>query len=113
MDVEDPTRERGKHPRPDDAHVAGEHDDVDTDRVERLGERRIVAARHERGLEPLLCGPVKRRARPVGEDEDHRATEASSFAGGNQRPQVRARPRDTDRDPRGATHTAPSRAPST
>ena len=113
VDVEDPAAERCQHRRADDPHVAGEHDDVDVDRGQGLGERRIVAARHQRGLEPLLGRPVECRAGPVGEDEDDGAAKSSPFARGRQRPQVRARPRDTDRDPRGVTHTAPSRAPST
>ena len=70
MHVEDPTGARGKHPRPDDAHVPGEHDDVDIDRGQRLRQRRVVATRDQRRLEPLLGRPVECRARPVGEDED-------------------------------------------
>ena len=76
MRVEDPPGERGEDRRPDDPHVAGEDDRVDPDGGQRLGQRRVVAARDERGLDPLLRRPVERRARPVGEDEDDRRRRA-------------------------------------
>ena len=82
-------------------------------RGQGLRQRRVVATRDQRGLEPLLGRPVECRARPVGEDEDDRAAKASPFTSGRQCPQVRARPRDADRDPRGATHAASPRGPST
>ena len=113
MDVEDPPGERGQDPRPDDAHVAREHDDLRLDGRQGLLERGIVAARHERGVEPLLSSPVQRGTGPVREDEHDRAGETSPFAGRRKRPEVRARSRDADRDPGGATHAAPPRGPST
>ncbi len=64
-----------------------------------VGERRVVAARDERGLDPLLRGPVEGRAGPVGEDEDDLAAELAARRGGVERPQVGAGTRDADRDP--------------
>ena len=111
--VEDPAAERGQDGRPDDPHVAGEDDDVDPDRGERRRERRVVAAGDERGLDPLLRRPVERRAVAIGEDEHDLAAELAPARRGRQRPQVRARPRDADRDAAGAVHARPSRGPST
>ena len=101
MDVEDPAAERRQHPRPDDAHVARQDDDLGADRGQRLLERGIVATRDQGGLEPALGRPIERRTRPVGEDEYDPAAEPAAFGGRRQRPQVRARPGDADRDPRG------------
>ncbi len=108
MDVEDPPAERRQHPRPDDAHVARQDDDLGPDRGQRLLERGVVATRHQGGLEAALGRPVERRTWPVGEDEFDLAAEATAFGGRRQRPQVRARPRHADRDPTRLTHVAAS-----
>ena len=111
MRVEDPSAERREDRRPDDPHVARQDDRVDTDRGQRLGERRIVAARDERGLDPLLGRPVERGAGTIGEHEDDDSAELAAIGGRRERPQVRPRARDADGDP--AAQPAPSSGPST
>ena len=117
--VEDPTGERGEDRGSHDPHVAGQDHRVRADGLERGGQRRVVAAWDERGLDPLLGRPVERRAGTVGEDEDDPAAQLSAVRRGGQRPQVRARARDADGDPAwrlrlaGMGHAWPSRVAST
>ena len=63
--------------------------------------------RDERRVDPLLGGPVERRAGPVGEHQDDLAAELAAGRGRGQRPQVRARPRT--RRPRSARPLTRSR----
>ena len=113
--VEDPARERREHGRPDDPHVAGQDDDVGPRTgQERRRARRVVAARDERGLDPLLRRPVERRARPIGEHEDDLAAELAARGGRRQRPQVDPAPETpTAIRPLTATDSSASSGPST
>ena len=111
MRVEDPPPEAFEDPRPDDPHVAGEDDHVRLDGVQRRRQRRVVAARDERGLDPLLGRPIKRRTGTIGEHEDDRPAELAATRRGHERAQVRAAARHTDRDP--TAHPTPSSGAST
>ena len=67
--VEDPATERVEHRRPDDPQVAGEDDGVGRGGGEGLRDGVVGAARDHGRVDPLLRGPVDRRAGPVGEDQ--------------------------------------------
>ena len=110
MRVEDAAGERGEDLRSDQPHVAGEHDRIGRDGLERLGERGIVAARDERRVDPLLRRPVERRALAIGEDEHDLGPEGAALSCGSERAQVRPRPGHADRDP--AAHPRRSSGPS-
>ena len=69
VDVEDPTVERRQDRGPEQPQVARQDHGVRRDRRQCLGQRRVVAARDERRLDPLLGRPVERRARAVGEHQ--------------------------------------------
>ena len=62
--VQDPAVERAEHRRPDDAHVAGEGNDVRAHGLERRRQRRVVTTGDEGRLDPLLCRPVERPGAP-------------------------------------------------
>ena len=108
--VQDPARERGEHRRADEAHVAGEDDDVDRrpPRASRRAPRRrsralavgagAAEAREQRRLDPLLRRPGERRAVAIGEDERDLAAELAASRGGHERAEVAAGARDADRD---------------
>ena len=98
MGVEDPVRVRRQDPRADDPHVAGQDDDIGPGGSQRIGQGGIVAARHERRVDPLLRGPVEGRAGAVGERPGRsrrRARRASpprgAPAGSSRRPTRRRR----------------------
>ena len=110
MRVEDAAGERGEDLRSDQPHVAGEHDRIGRDGLERLGERGIVAARDERRVDPLLRRPVERRALAIGEDEHDLRPEGAAVGCGGECAQVRPRPGHADRDP--AAHPRRSSGPS-
>ncbi len=99
MDVEDPPLEAPEDRGSDEAQVAGEDQRVGRDRGERVGEDRVVATRHERGLDPLLARPVERGTRAIGEHQRHLAAERATRRGTNERPQVRPGSRHPDGDP--------------
>ena len=110
MRVQDPSRERLQDARPHHPHVAGKDDDIRPSPREGLQQRPVITALDERGIDPLLCGPVERRTRPVREDQDDVSAELTAHGGSLQRPQVGARPRHADGDP--PTHATDSRLPS-
>ena len=99
VDVEDAAGEGVEHGRAHEPQVPGEDDDVRRHGAQRVREHRVVAARHEDRLDPLLRGPPERRALAVGEHEDDLAAELAAGRRRDQRPQVRPRPRHPDRDP--------------
>ena len=114
MGVEDAPGERGEDLRPDDPHVAREHDDIGLDRGEGRRQRRVVTARDQRRLQPEFGGPVERGAGPVGEDQRNPAADLVTVDGGRQRSQIGPGARDPDRDPPGTSgHATPSSGPST
>ena len=88
MRVDDPAAEGFEDLRPEDAHIPGEHDDRRTDGRERVGERVVPAAGHERGFEPVLRRPLERGAGPIREDEPNVAAQVSAFGGSRKRAQV-------------------------
>ena len=92
-------RERAEHRRPDDPQVAGEDDGVGRGAGEGLRDGVVGAARDHGRVDPLLRGPVDRRAGPVGEDEHDLPAELAARRRRVERPQVRAAARDPDRDP--------------
>ncbi len=102
-------RQRG---RANDAHVAGQHDEVGTGgrqgrrkgRVLRAAGRRVgrSGGRDQGGVDPPFRGPLEGRAGAVGEDEPDRAAELAPLSGRHQRPEVRAGTRHPDGDPRSA-----------
>ncbi len=118
VDVEDPAVEPPAHRRPDDPEVAGKHDGVGRHGCQRVGQDRVVAARHEHGVDPLLRRPVERRARTVGEHERDLAAERAARrpprrapAGSSRVPDTPTaiRPSVTRRSPRSARRRAPRR----
>ena len=88
MRVDDPAAERVEDARAEDAHVAGEDDDRRIDGSQRVGERVVPAAGHERGFEPVLRRPLERGAGPIREDEPNVAAQVSAFGGSRKRAQV-------------------------
>ena len=100
MRVQDPVREGGQHARTDDPHVPGEHDQVRSRPGERFRQGVVIAAGDQCGVDALLAGPLERRACPVREDQDDRATELATLRCGVQCPQVGAGAGHADRDPR-------------
>ena len=114
--VDDPPLVGREDRRPDQPHVAGEHDDVGPDACEGLGEGRVVAIADQRGPDPLLHGPVEGRTRPVRKDQHDVATELATGRRRLQRPQVGPGTRHADRDPAAGSrraHRIVSSAPST
>ena len=109
--VEDSTSEPLQHRRTDDPHVAGEHDRVGRQSAEGGGQRLVVAARDQRGLDPLFHRPVERGTGTIGEHEHDLAAELATVGRCRQRPQVRAAAGDPDGDPAG--HARPSSGAST
>ena len=113
-----------EHRRTDDAHVAGEDDDIDRCGRERLREGRVGVGPFGRiraprpgsegGVDPLLRRPVERRAVAVREDEHDLAAELAAAGRRGEGPQVAPGAGDADRDPaahRSPTGTASGHAP--
>ncbi len=99
MDVEDAAAEPPQDLGADEPQVAGEHDGVEVDGGEGVGEGRVVATRHQHGLDPLLRRPVEGGAWPVGEYQGDLAAERAAGRDRHQRTQVGAAARHADGDP--------------
>ncbi len=108
--VEDPPAEGLEHRRPDDPHVAGEDDDIGPSALEGVPQSIVGSARDERRVDPLLCRPVQRPARPIGHHEDDLPAELAATRGRMERPEIGAGARHRDGDP--AAHRARSSGPS-
>ena len=102
VDIEDPAAEPSQDFGADEPQVAGEHDRVQVEGGERVREGRVITARHEHGLDPLLRRPVQGRAWPVGEHQRDVPAQRAPGRDRRQRTQVRPAARHADRDPRRA-----------
>ena len=115
VQIEKPALEGRQHRRPDDAHVARQHDQLRSDGRQGLSEEAVLLGpsglvatwrrRYQERLDPLLHGPVQRRARAIGEDQGYLGVERATLGDGVQGTQVAAGSRDADRDP--MCHAAP------
>ena len=111
--VQDPAVEGGEDRRPDDAHVAGEHDDVDAGAPSSVVGRAVASSPPGTSAVSIPCSAAQSSAGQARSAKTRTISPPSSprRRRRDERPQVRAGARDADRD-RGRSRTRPRSAAS-